>query len=72
MLKVVQVTTQINYYMVNLSNTVPPLIHKWSKAISLMNPKLMADFYCENDVSRLSRHLQSALRNRQETNFKIL
>jgi|ETNvirenome_2_30_1030614.scaffolds.fasta_scaffold00095_9 uncharacterized protein (TIGR02246 family) len=36
--------------MVNLSNTVPPLIHKWSKAISLMNPKLMADFYCENAV----------------------
>jgi uncharacterized protein (TIGR02246 family) len=36
--------------MVKLTNQVCPLVHKWSKAIKLRSPKLMADFYCENAV----------------------
>lgn len=36
--------------MVKLTNQICPLVNKWSKAIKLQSPKLMADFYCEEAV----------------------
>ena len=36
--------------MVKLTNQTCPLVNKWSKAIKLQSPKLMADFYCEEAV----------------------